>query len=100
MPRPTKRELVEKLYKNALTELVFAVVGQKLPREPYSEPIKDAAWNLVEAFQAGQAVHKDDYQFVDKNFDDAITALVDAAVGQNVPSGPYSEHVYDAARVL
>jgi hypothetical protein len=98
MPRPTKFELADKMYKNALTALGLAVVGQRMPREPYSKPIKDAAWNLVEAYRSGQAVYKHNQWLVDKNFDDAITALVDAAVDQNVPRGPYSEHVYDAAR--
>lgn len=53
MPRPTKIELVDEIYKNALAALVFAVAEQKMPREPYSGPIKDAAWNLVKAYQSG-----------------------------------------------
>jgi hypothetical protein len=100
MPRPTKIELVDKMYRNALAALVFAVAEQKMPRERYSQPIKAAAWNLVKAYQSRQAVYKDNQWVVDNNFDDTITALVDAAVGQNVPRGPYSEHVYDAARNL
>ena len=35
---------------------------------------------------------------VDKEFEDAITALVDAVVGENTPRGPYSEPVFKAAR--
>ena len=52
----------------------------------------------MEAYQAGQAVYKDDCAVVGKNYDDAIAALVVAVAGQNVPRGPYSEHVYEAAR--
>ena len=36
--------------------------------------------------------------FVDKEFEEAITALVDAVVGLNTPRGPYSEPVFKAAR--
>jgi hypothetical protein len=96
MLQQTRCELVEKIYKHAVAALVVAVAGQKLPREPYSEPIKEAAWNLVEAFQAGQAVYKDNHWLVDKNFDDTITALVYALAGQKVRRGPYTEHVYKA----
>jgi hypothetical protein len=100
MPRPTKYELVDKIYKYAVAELVVAVVGRNVPRAPYSAPIKEAAWNLVEAFQAGQAVDKEDHWLVEKNLDDAITGLVGAIVSQDVPCGPYSGHVYEAARNL
>jgi hypothetical protein len=100
MPRPTKFELVDKIYKNALTALVFAVSRQKVRREPFNDPVKEAAWNFMEAYQSGQAIYKDNQWLVDRNFDDAIAALVDAAVGQNVPRGPYSEHIYDAARIV
>jgi hypothetical protein len=33
-----------------------------------------------------------------KKFDDLITGLVVAVVGQNVPCGPYNDQVYEAAR--
>ena len=36
--------------------------------------------------------------FVDKEFEEAITALLDAVVGLNTPRGPYSEPVFKAAR--
>ena len=49
----------------------------------------------MEAFQAG-AVYQDFHWLVDKNADDAITALVDALVGENVPRGPYNEDIYEA----
>jgi hypothetical protein len=100
MPRPTKFELVDKIYRNALAALVFAVARQKVCHEPFSEHVKEAARNFMEAYESGQAVYKDNQWLVDRTFDEAITALVDAAVGQNVPSGPYSEHVYDAARIV
>ena len=95
MPYQTRYELVETIYKHAIASLVVAVAGQKVPREPYSRPIKDAAENLVEAFKAG-AVYEDFDWRVDKNADDAITALVEALVGENVARGPYSDDVYDA----
>ena len=60
MTYQTRYELVDTIYKHAIAALVAAVVGQKLSREPYSEPIKDAARNLVKAFKAG-AVYKDNY---------------------------------------
>jgi len=97
MRQQTRHELVEKIYKHAVAALVVAVGSEKLPGEPYSEPIKEAAWNLVKAFQAGQAVYKDNHWLVHKNVDDTIKALVYALVGRNVPRGPYSEHVYKAA---
>jgi hypothetical protein len=37
---------------------------------------------------------------LDKNYDDAIAALVDALVGQNVPRGSYCQSVYEAARTI
>ena len=92
----TRYELVDTVYKDAIVALVGAVAGQKLPREPYSETIKDAAWNLVEAFTAG-AVFKTSNWIVDENADDAITALIDTLVGENVVRGPYSDDVYRAA---
>ena len=95
MSYQTRYELVETIYKHAIAVLVVAVAGEKLPCEPYSKPIKDAAGNLVEAFQAG-AVYQDFHWLVDKNADDAITALVDALVGENVPRGPYNEDIYEA----
>src|ERR1700726_1202771 len=96
MLHQTRHELVEKIYKHAIAAVVVAVAGRKQPREPYSDPIKEAAWNLLEAFQAGQAVYKDNHWVVDKNFDDTITALVYALVGKNVPPGPYGQNVYKA----
>ena len=94
MSYKTRYELVDTIYEHAIAALVAAVVGQKLSREPYSEPIKEAAWNLVTAFKAG-AVFKDNYLWlVDKKADDAITALVEALVGENVAPGPYSDDVY------
>ena len=39
-----------------------------------------------------------DCKLVIKEFDNSITALVDAVVSQNVPQGPYSDQVYKAAR--
>jgi hypothetical protein len=93
MPYKSRYELVETIYKHAVAALVVAVAGQKVPREPYSQPIKDAAWNLVKAFKAG-AVYEDFDWLVDKNADDAITALVEALVGENVARGPYSDDVY------
>ena len=86
------------MYKNALTALCLAVLGQRISGEPYREPIKNAARKLVKAYRRGQAVYKNNQWLVDKNFDHAITALVGAAFGQNVSRGPYREHVYDAAR--
>jgi hypothetical protein len=97
--RPTKYELVGKIYKYAVAELVVAVAGQKPPCGWHnSGPIIEAGRKLMEAYQAGQAVYKDDCAVVGKNYDDAIAALVGAIVGQDVPRGPYSEHVYEAAR--
>ena len=94
MSYKTRYELVDTIYEHATAALVGAVAGQKLSREPYSEPIKDAAWNLVNAFKAG-AVFKDNYLWVvAKNADDAITALVEALVGKNVARGPYSDDIY------
>jgi hypothetical protein len=95
MSYQTRYELVETIYKHAIAAVVVAVAGQRVPREPYSRPIKDAAENLVEAFKAGQAVYNNQW-LVDKNFDDGIAALVDALVGENGPRGPYSEDVYEA----
>ena len=91
MTYQTRYELVDTIYKHAIAALVVAVAGQKLSRGPYSLPIKEAAWNLVKAFKAAEAVYKDCYWLVDKKADDAITALVEALVGQNVARGPYSE---------
>ena len=96
MLQQTRHELVEKIYKHAIAAVVVAVVGRKQPREPYSETIKKAALNLVEAFQAGQMVYNDNRWVVDKNFDDTITALVYALVGKNAPRGPYGQNVYKA----
>src|SRR4029077_14197118 len=95
MPYQTRYELVETIYKHAIASLVVAVAGREVPREPYSEPIKDAAANLVEAFKAGAVREYFDWR-VDENADDAITALVEALVGENVARGPYSDDVYGA----
>lgn len=82
--------------KDAITALVDAVVGQNVPRER-SDQVYAAGWNLAEVYQSRQAVYKDDHWLVDKKSDDAITALVIAAVGQDVPRGPYGDQVYEAA---
>ena len=95
MPYKTRYELVDTVYKDAIVALVGAVVGKKPYCEPYSETIKDAAWNLVEDFTA-RAVSKNSNWLVDEDADDAITALVDALVGENVAHGPYSDDVYRA----
>jgi hypothetical protein len=97
MTYQTRYELVNTIYKDALQALVVAVTGQKLLCEPFSPPIKEAADNLVEAIKAAQAVHKDDGWLLDEKAGNAITALVDALVGHNVPRGPYSKHVYKTA---
>jgi hypothetical protein len=94
MSYKTRYELVDRIYEGATAALVAAVAKQKLFRGLYSEPIKEAAWNLAKAFKAG-AVFEDNYLWVvDKKADDAITALVDALVGENAAVGPYSDDVY------
>jgi len=95
MSYKTRYELVDTIYRQAVAKLVVAVAGQKVPREPYSKPIKGAGLNLAKAFEAG-AVYESPHWLVDKNADDAITALVDALVGENVARGPYSDDIYRA----
>ena len=97
MSRTTRYELTGKIYRHAVAALVAAVCGQKLLCEPYSEPIKDAAKDVVDAFEAGRLVYKDGRWRVHKKFDDAIAALVGAVGCQKVPRGPYHEQVYRAA---
>jgi hypothetical protein len=43
MSYQTRYELIETIYKHAIASLVVAVAGRKVPREPYSRPIKGAA---------------------------------------------------------
>jgi hypothetical protein len=96
--RPTKHELVDKIYKYAVAELVVAVTGQEPPSGwHHSGSIKEAGRKLTEAHQARQA-YKDDNNVVGQNYDNAIAELVVAVTGPNVPRGPYSEHVYEVAR--
>jgi hypothetical protein len=40
----------------------------------------------------------DECRRIIKKFDDLITGLVVAVVGENVPRQPYSDEVYEAAR--
>ena len=42
----------------------------------------------------------DECRRIIKKFDDLITGLVVAVVGENVPPGPYSDQVYEAARKI
>jgi hypothetical protein len=98
MPYQTRYELVETIYKHAIASLVVAVAGQKVPREPYSQPIKDAAENLVEAFKAG-AIYEDFDWRVDKNADDAITALVEALDARICSSGSMLENGSLASKI-
>ena len=98
--RPTKYELVDKVFKYAVAELVVAVTGQKpLCGWRHSGPVKEAGRKLMEAYQVRQAADEGDHEVVGKNYDDAIAALVVAVAGQNVPHEPYSDHVYEAARM-
>ena len=53
MSYKTRYELVDRIYEDATAALVAAVAKQKLFRGLYSEPIKEAAWNLAKAFKAG-----------------------------------------------
>lgn len=85
MSRTTRYELIDEIYRHAVAALVGAVCGQKLLCELYSEPIKDAAWNVVGAFEAGRLVYKNGRWRADKKIDDAITALVGAIGCQKVP---------------
>lgn len=96
---------VDKEFEDAITTLVIAAVGVNAAvgdnvagRWYRGSHVYQAAWDVAEAYQAGQAVYKDDSWVVDKNFDDAITALVYHVIRTNVPRGPYSGQVYEAAR--
>jgi hypothetical protein len=90
---------VDKEFDFAITDLVNAAVGENMPRMRHSgnDRVYEAARNMAEAYQTGQAVYKDDHWLVDENFQEAITALV-FAVRENAPCGPYSDQVYEAAR--
>ena len=93
------RWFVDKEFDFAIEDLVNAAVGENMPRTWYSgnDRVCEAARNMAEAYQAGQAVYKDGHWLVDENFQEAITALV-FAVRENPPCGPYSDQVYEAAR--
>jgi hypothetical protein len=92
---------VDKEFDFAITDLVNAAVGENMPRTRYSgnNRVYEAARNMAEAYQAGQAVYKDDHWLVDENFQEAIRALVCAA-REKVPCGPYSDQVFKAARIV
>ena len=95
MPRPTQEEkdLVWRNCVDAIGALVDAVVGREVPRSyDYQKRQYFHAKNLAKDFQVGQAVYK-----YNKEFDSAITRFVCFTVGLEVPEGPYSEPVYEAA---
>ena len=89
----TRFELVDKIYRHAIAKLVAAVAGQKATREPYSEAIIDRGLNLVKAFKI-EGRYDSPKWLIDEKADDAIAALVDALVGEEVARGPYDEDVY------
>src|SRR5262245_36184178 len=88
---------VEDEFKDVITAVVDAVAGESAPRRQFSDPVYEAAQNVAVAYRSGHAVYKDYSWCVDKNADEAITALVEAVV-DDAPRGPYGEAVYEAAR--
>ena len=96
MPVPTQEE-IDTAWSNcedAIGALVDAVVGRKVPRSHYErDQWYGVAREHAKDFQVGQAVYK--YR---KEFDSAITEFVRATVIiDDVPGGPYSDPVYEAA---
>jgi hypothetical protein len=105
---------------DAITTLVRTVVPDYKSFNEYTchgEEVLATARNVAEAFKSGRAVYKDGQWLVEASFDDAITELIHTVVDETarqtrlagkeyssdrsataLPAGPYSEHVYAAAR--
>jgi hypothetical protein len=89
-------ELVDKYIDDAIAELVDAVMGKEVPRGPYGKRICEAAWKVTYACKTLNAF--DDYrQSVNKKTGDAISELVNAVMGEEVPRVPYGKLIYKAA---
>ena len=69
-------------------------------RRPFSDLANEAAQNVAVAYRSGHTVHKDNYWCVDKDADEAITALVETVIGDSAHGGLYGEAVDEAAQNL
>ena len=89
---------VEEEFKDAITALVDAAAGERVPRRPFNDLVYGAAQNVAVAYQSEHAVHKGNYWCVDKNTEEAIRALVETVFGESARGGLYGEAVYEAAK--
>ena len=90
----------EEEFEDAITALVDAAAGERAPPRPFSDLANEAAQNVAVAYRAGHTVRKDNYWCVDKDADEAITALVETVVGDSAHGGLYGEAVDEAAQNL
>ena len=91
-------ENVEEEFKDAITALVDAAAGERVPRRPFNDLVYGAAQNVAVAYQSEHAVHKGNYWCVDKNTEEAIRALVETVFGESARGGLYGEAVLEAAK--
>ena len=89
----------EEEFEDAITALVDAAAGERVPRRPFNDLV-NGAQNVAVAYRAGHTVRKGNYWCVDKDADEAITALVETVIGDSAHGGLYGEAVDEAAQNL